>query len=592
MSTNSFPIPKIDVLHWNARNVYVECPYCEEIHRHGVEDPGRRASNCFPGGQYEFIFPIDKSSKLVGYEIDKRRACFVNASLQRGQRDGELYSLERDECELADLFHTMKISGREPNSDPVLNLEKVSREMETITLPGGNTFEQKRIRSAVSECVHGNLPAISQYLNTSVEANLFLHGKNETGNMNTTLIMAAAEKSHEMVSLLLRNGADVNAINNDGRSALMEAALWGRMESVKALLNSNADKGLRDRQGRCAMDLAQAARKNEKERYGRSPIAAAKSVPERDRDRRHIVILLGDSNAEKRHGFTSPLSRSERDNYGFRKPKSEMAITLCGPIRSYRVPRITKTAAVLDRGDQFTRISATSGWGPDALPLNSRIGPHWIQQVYYIASIIGHEVRDAPDPGWDQGKPGQYFASHAEKKLIAYFLDKHVFMPQDREPDQTLKNSILELEDSPVDGRHSSAAWTRVCDLEERKSELDLQLFDADDLVLGDSYDEQEVKRLKHEICVIDEELLSLDSDADVATMRAQKEEHRRLLKRQKIHQDLIELSKKEPSISLTQAVILSSNKICEDCDNFKEKVNDYFQLNIEMSWRIWPVSS
>ena len=92
----------------------------------------------------------------------------------------------------------------------------------------------------------GNLHAISQYLSTSAEMKLFLHGKNETGN--TTLVMAA----------------DANAINNDGRSALMEAALWGRAESVKALLNANTDKRLRDHEGRCAMDLAQPARKNEK----------------------------------------------------------------------------------------------------------------------------------------------------------------------------------------------------------------------------------------------------------------------------------------------------------------------------------------
>ena len=90
-------------------------------------------------------------------------------------------------------------------------------------------------------------------------------------------------------------------------------------------------------------------------------------------------------------------------------------------------------------------------------------------------------MQDAPDPGWDQGKPGQHFASHAEKKLIAYFIDKHVFMPQDREPDQKLEDSILEAEDSLTEGKYLSVAWAKVCDLKERKVELDGQLFDADD---------------------------------------------------------------------------------------------------------------
>ena len=124
-----------------------------------------------------------------------------------------------------------------------------------------------------------------------------------------------------------------------------------------------------------------------------------------------------------------------------------------------------------------------------------------------------------------------------------------------------------------------------MCDLEKRKVKLDRQLFDADDRLLGDSYHEQEVKRLKHEIHVIDEELLSLESDANVAAWRAQEKKKRVLLKREKIHQDLIELSRNEPPISLKRAVILSSNKICKDCDMFKKRVNYCFQLNIEMSW-------
>ncbi len=575
MSTTLLPCPKSDVLRWTSWSVHVKCPYCEEIHQHGVRSPGRRPSHCYPGGQYEFIFPIDESSKLVGYEIDKGRVCFVNAALQTG---------EDDESELADLFRsTMNLSAKDTRSGPTMDFYNDSRESKSITLPNGDTFEQKKILSALSDCILGDLHEMSQYLNTSAETRLFLHGKNETGD--TTLIMAAAERSHDMVSLLLQHGADANAINNHGRSALMAAALWGRVESVRVLLNANADKRLRDHEGRCAMDLAQPARKNEKERYSRSSLAAAKSVPTRDSDRRHIVILIGDSNAEKQHGYTGPLSESELNKYSFRKSQAEMAITLCGPISSYPVPRISKTAAVLDRGDQFARISATSGWGADALPLNYKTRPHWIEQVCYIASTIHYKFQDAPDPGWDQGKPGQYFASHAEKKLIAYFIDKHVFMPRDREPNQDLDDSILKVRKSLVEERYSSVAWVKVYDLEERKEELDSLLSDADDRLLGDEYDEQEVKRLENDIHVIGEELSSLELDARVAAIRAQEKKERMLLKREKIHQDLMELSRKEPPISLKRAVILSSNKICNDCDMFLQRVNDCFQLNIEMRW-------
>lgn len=86
---------------------------------------------------------------------------------------------------------------------------------------------------------------------------------------------------------------------------------------------------------------------------------------------------------------------------------------------------------------------------------------------------------------------------------------------------------------------------------------------------------------------MIDEKLSSLESDANVVAMRAQEENKHMLLKRKKIHQDLIELSRNEPPISLKRAVILSSNEICEDCDMIKKRVNNYFQLNIEMNWCI-----
>ena len=454
MSTILFPCPKVDVLRWNAWNVYIKCLYCEEIHRHGLALPGRRASHCHPSGQYEFIFPIDESSELVGYEIDKGRACFVNTGLQTGQGES-LHSSENDECELAEIFDsTMNLSATKPKSRPILNLHNDAREFETITLSDNDRFEQKRILSASSDCILGNLHATSLYLSTSAETKLFLHG--EDGSGNTILIMAAAERSYEMVSLLLQHGADANAINNNGRTALMEAALWGRVESVKELLNANADKRLHDHEDRCAMDLAKPDRKNEKERYGRASHAAEQSVTERDKDRRHIVVLLGGSVSEKQHGYSGPLPESERNKYGFGKSGSEMTITLYGPIRSYHVPNVRKTAAVLDRGDQFPRISAISGWGADALPLNHKTRPQWIEQVYYIASTVDHKLQDAPDPGWDQGKPGQFFASHAEKKLIAYFIEKHVFMPQDREPDQKLEDSILEAENSLAEGKYLS----------------------------------------------------------------------------------------------------------------------------------------
>ncbi|KAI1139099.1 hypothetical protein F5Y05DRAFT_338702 [Hypoxylon sp. FL0543] len=581
MSTNRPPCRTIYVHRWNARYVDVVCPYCEEIHHHGTELPGRRVSHCYPGGQYEFRYPIDEEIGLVGYEIDKRRACFVNIDLKKDLCDEDS---EEDESELVDRFSSaMNISSTNRKSDIGLNLDKDARELVTIPLSDGETLELETTVIAISDCVSGNVHTISRYLSTSTETNLFLHGKDDSGN--TTLIMAASEKSREMVSLLLQHGAHANAVNNAGRSALMEAALWGRIESVKALLDAHADKCLRDHEGHRAIDLAKAARKNEKERCRRSKKAAEESVAERDRDRRHIVLLLDDFNAGRQRAYTAPLSGSERNKYGFRISSYEMTITLHGPISSYPVPRISKTAAVLDRVGPFTRITATSGWGANSLPPKSKLGPDWIEQVCYIASEIGHQFQDAPDPGWDQGRHGRFYASHAEKKLIAYFMDKHVFMPQDKKPDKKLGDSILKGEAFLEKEKNSSIAWAEVRDLEERRDKLDRQLFNADDRQPGDAYDEQEVERLKQEIDTLNEKLLSLELDSDVAAMRAREKEKAMLLRKAERHQNLMELSEHEPPFSLKRAVILSSNQICEDCKTFVKKVNNWKQLNIEVHW-------
>jgi hypothetical protein len=66
--------------------------------------------------------------------------------------------------------------------------------------------------------------------------------------------------------------------------------------------------------------------------------------------------------------------------------------------------------------------------------------------------------------------------------------------------------------------------------------------------------------------------------------MRDRQNEARMLLKKMEVHEELIELSRSEPLFSLKQTVILSSNEICEDCQIFKKRVNERFQLNIEIN--------
>jgi ankyrin repeat protein len=60
-----------------------------------------------------------------------------------------------------------------------------------------------------------------------------------------------------MIRMLLKQGADINAQNVAGMTALMESAIHGDVAKVKELLKRGAEVRLRDNGGRTACELAE-----------------------------------------------------------------------------------------------------------------------------------------------------------------------------------------------------------------------------------------------------------------------------------------------------------------------------------------------
>ena len=64
------------------------------------------------------------------------------------------------------------------------------------------------------------------------------------------------------IKYLIKNGADVNACDNDGKTPLMYAVEANDTDSVKLLTDSGADISLRQKNGKCALDIARKLKYN------------------------------------------------------------------------------------------------------------------------------------------------------------------------------------------------------------------------------------------------------------------------------------------------------------------------------------------
>jgi ankyrin repeat protein len=103
----------------------------------------------------------------------------------------------------------------------------------------------------------GFAPIVQLLLDAGVDPN------KAYGHDLTALMWAAGhpnivptEKGLALVEMLVARGADLNRVDDRGRSALMIAAERGHAEIASWLVAHGADPALKDRQGKSAVDLA------------------------------------------------------------------------------------------------------------------------------------------------------------------------------------------------------------------------------------------------------------------------------------------------------------------------------------------------
>lgn len=443
------PLQDAEVLWWNNSSIYVRCPFCEAIHHHGFTGyPGSartisRVSHCDGprSGSYNMVFPLDKVNSKAWYSIDKTRALFVAAGENPSDYFKQFESKDDPRC------NKIRIDARE-----ALRTKRRWHEAWEIL-----TTDLKAFSIAVGDLCCGRHDAVQRYLHTSKEADIFLHGIQEyvydippdrncddegnplggeedshnrtvrrevrTTTGRTTLHLAARGDYPRLVRLLLEHGADPNARDVDGRTPLMESCLWGRLHNVRLLIQYGADNGIpcvRDGQRYLPVDFARDTEENAEERRNLSDEEVYnEDTSERGKDRKIIVSLLEDPSQGPQRG-----DGDRRNLWGFAFTKAPHDATMVTFTAHFDIPNEYKTIGILYRGTKFPTVAAMSGWGHSEWEIDNVqvAGKVWTGEVRALCQRIGFRLGSHSR---DLRIPGQYNACHAEKQLVAYFVDQH-----------------------------------------------------------------------------------------------------------------------------------------------------------------------
>jgi ankyrin repeat protein len=121
-----------------------------------------------------------------------------------------------------------------------VHTEAVAASLESVT---SGSPPSENFAGMMRAALIGHTSAIRKFLDLGAEINAV----DNTGR--TTLIEAVFGGHLDTVQELLNQGADVNAQDLDGWTALMEAASKGRVDVVRTLLAHGADARMKNKNG-------------------------------------------------------------------------------------------------------------------------------------------------------------------------------------------------------------------------------------------------------------------------------------------------------------------------------------------------------
>ncbi|KJZ70766.1 hypothetical protein HIM_09850 [Hirsutella minnesotensis 3608] len=430
---------------------------CQRCHSHG---PGRlpptgqtRVAHC-GRSSYQLFYPFeDHPHAQYSYRVDKTRGLFVTVgvALPSDDEDEESEAAEdgnevrkgdddeNDAEEPEESGSGSRSSEAETGDSDHDQLQKLEHQVERLAIGDketpeapssdkiweelmGNASHQQKLLD--SHCILNDLHGVAALLETYKD-DPFVSYKNKVGDNCITL--AAVEGHDKMIQFLHSKGGDLNNADSRGQTPLMMAALWGRLKAVDYLLDHGANPCAMDLKGYSAYFYSRPLRRM---RRLRDEFGNYQESNEAEINRRFIAVRLqAYEPATASDGAASSGTSNEVKVGHFITKTTDFGtqISFYEQRVAYDVPDGYKTVARLDRGSLFSVMSAASGWRTDFATEHILDNRLWRNRVLELCQLIGYAL---PEHARDQaGWPGSYLASHAEKKLVAFYIYQHVILP-------------------------------------------------------------------------------------------------------------------------------------------------------------------